>query len=877
MTPFDPTAVAYLYGLGLAYNALGAIASVPGGIPTELTGGFLGDFLKKRLGLLRERLDQGHPGANHDLYKALTDSFWLAILHSAAAYGDAIGEPLTAFDKLGLPAWMGDTWSAMRAVRRGKTPPGEARDREILRALYPKLIAPLQASEPSKAAEIDAIYAEAERLLDRSPTLTDARDALRAHAERALGELVLPHYIPAPLSADLRDRFDELYRAAFAERIKKKPEVRDIFLATITAETHAMVRALGETLARIAADTGELKSQLSEMSASDAAHAALVAEMAARIDRSAEERTQAMLAAFADLGSGVDAVSAKVDAVSAKVDAFSAREDRAHASTRADLADLLGFLEALREATRDDAAQLAASIAGLHRKVEESNRGARSDAADLFAEIQDLKALLHGRTTATAIPPTQPANCYGREHDLSTLRGLLLGASADAAPVLVCSVQGLPGVGKSLLVETFAWLHWRDHFPGGYVSLKLDPNEAPNAVQYLERLAHALAIRETASSALAGLAAQRLRDPRTLLHIENVDSDEQAGAAAKLIADLAGVPIVISSRVRELGRNRGWRTLELEPVDEDAALRILGEYGVEKNADAGKLVWRLGYLPLAIRLVGGAIEEGTHTVKSLLGEAALLDLASSDPTEEDRRRQLRACFDISLRAFEQALARTANGAKGPANGLVPLRDFGTLPLEGAGVGLAAVWCGLEEPAFHRYFALARRLSLVIEERKGGSGAASSNPQPAVDPEPEPVRFARITQERKGRSGEASSNQELVVDPEPERVRFARSDKEKRWRAHPLLAEYLRGGGGSSGGGRFRALLASHSVVCGALAGGDGQRERWDEVDAEPAALEAWLGSVPEESIPAVREGHGLCDPSRTVPPLDAFLRAWAGW
>jgi tetratricopeptide (TPR) repeat protein len=723
MAPFDPTAAAYLAAAGLATGALAALASVAGGVPTE----FLADFLRGRLAVLRQRLGQSRPGANHDLYKALTDSYWLALLHVASAYGERVGETATIPQKLGLPGWCARAWAAMTEIGRGEGSMSGALDREILRGLYPKLIAPIFAAEPAAAVEADAVYREAELLLGREAVATVARDALLKRAEAELAEMVAPHRVPAAMLADLRQRFDELFRLAFAERIKENAAVRDIFVATMVAETNAIVRTLPKTLARIADDVSDLNAR--------------------------EQRQQAVMQHFVILGAGIDGLSRLLEGTGQKLSGDIAAMD---VFLRIEM-DRLGL-------------KLDAGIAELREEI-------RGSAQSVIEAVQ-------GRTVAEPIPPFEPARCYGREADLAELERLLLGRDGRH-PALVCSVQGLPGVGKSLLVETFAFRHWREHFPGGYVSLKLDPEETPSWEPYADRLAGLLGIPAGDLQARTGMAAARLRSPWTLLHIENVDSDAQARAAAELLGRLgSGLAVVISSRVRELGRGRGWRTVELEPVGEEAALAILAEYEIGDSAESRLLVKRLGRLPLAIRLLGGAVPSGAHTVRGLLAEVSLLDIESRDPSEEERRRQLRACFAISLRALQQSLGI----GEGDGDDLAPLRDFGHLPLAGVGLDLACAWCGLPEAEFRRVFAKARGLSLVIEEGR-------------------------------------------------------------RWRAHPLLADYLRevAAGEAESADAARWLRVTEWFAA-RMPEGDGQRERWAEVDAEGAALEAWLDGVPGELI-----------------------------
>ena len=80
----------------------------------------------------------------------------------------------------------------------------------------------------------------------------------------------------------------------------------------------------------------------------------------------------------------------------------------------------------------------------------------------------------------------------------------------------------MPGVGKSYLADRFAHEN-AGRFPGGYVRLVVDP-QAPAAVQSSrQELADRLDLR-AGEAELEEILRERLLQPRTLVHVENVDS-----------------------------------------------------------------------------------------------------------------------------------------------------------------------------------------------------------------------------------------------------------------------------------------------------------------------------------------------------------------
>jgi len=317
--------------------------------------------------------------------------------------------------------------------------------------------------------------------------------------------------------------------------------------------------------------------------------------------------------------------------------------------------------------------------------------------------------------------------------------------------------------------------------------LKFDPQSPLEAPDFLDSLGAQFGITGDQKSVTAGVRARLVQpDNLTLLHLENVDSEEQARVAAQLAEILRGTPIVVSSRIESLGHQK-WRPLPVEPLAETHALSILNDYlppgGDVEREQYERLVRRLGCLPLALHLVGSQIREGVQTAATLLANQEFLDINATDPTEEDRRRQLRACFRISLDAFLAGMADREQA-------LAPLAEFGHAPLDGIGASLGAAWCGLTEVEFRRVLARAAKFYLAIHSH---------------------------------------------------------ADGRESWRAHPLLADFLRTLH-EGDGGRFQRV---REWLAARFPRGDDQRTRWDEITAELPALQAWLAEVPAEVIPPV--------------------------
>lgn len=148
--------------------------------------------------------------------------------------------------------------------------------------------------------------------------------------------------------------------------------------------------------------------------------------------------------------------------------------------------------------------------------------------AERFAVSGAAAAPPHGsRTPSTPPPSVRPTGVFvGREAELRALDEALLPASGAARPMAICALHGMPGVGKSYLADHFAALR-TDRFPGGVVRLVLRSDEERPArdieAHLLGQLADQLHVPVGGTDA-AERIRERLRHPRRLVHMENIDA-----------------------------------------------------------------------------------------------------------------------------------------------------------------------------------------------------------------------------------------------------------------------------------------------------------------------------------------------------------------
>jgi serine/threonine protein kinase/tetratricopeptide (TPR) repeat protein len=389
----------------------------------------------------------------------------------------------------------------------------------------------------------------------------------------------------------------------------------------------------------------------------------------------------------------------------------------------------------------------------------------------------------------------------GRQEELSLLARHLLPEPAEMAPAAVCAIQGMPGVGKSFLADRFA-LDRAERFEGGYLRIILDPKSPASPEDLLDELADRLKL--AGGEDLVDRVRERLRYPRTLLHIENVDSPAAEVAAGRLLHQFPGSTAIVTGRLRDLGRALGWHPIRLAPFDEETALRQLwGELGWEpvksEENDHRELVQVLGYLPLALHLAAGHLRSGRSAPGFLRTlRQRRLALRPADGIElvvgvfEEARKVLATSFSLSLELLREELGLEADRL------LAGLRALGHAPLSGFGRSLGAAIAGLQDDDFEELVFHAQKLGILIpvsrQERPDGA-----------------------------------------------------------WRLHPLFGEFL-------------ASAMEVSTVIDRMTewflirfpeGRPGQEadqgRRWSEIQLENAALIYWLPRLPAADRPRVQE------------------------
>ena len=222
----------------------------------------------------------------------------------------------------------------------------------------------------------------------------------------------------------------------------------------------------------------------------------------------------------------------------------------------------------------------------------------------------------------------------------------------------MCAVQGMPGVGKSYLCDQFYQTN-RGSFPGGYIVLSLAPGSQATAESLLVELAARLRL-DVAAHLQALAVTARLRQPRMLLHIENVDDEALAAAVVALTQQLVGCAVLVSARQQDVGLSSllHWERVALSPLPRTRAWSSSQRFRPPEDSAGGRSFggsspsWARCRWRFTSSLAGWCAGSGWRACSKT--SDANPDLQGRRPGE--RSRQLLAgAITASIRALEQAL------------------------------------------------------------------------------------------------------------------------------------------------------------------------------------------------------------------------------
>ncbi|MEV0639463.1 tetratricopeptide repeat protein [Streptomyces sp. NPDC050619] len=301
-------------------------------------------------------------------------------------------------------------------------------------------------------------------------------------------------------------------------------------------------------------------------------------------------------------------------------------------------------------------------------------------------------------TLALQALPSPARGFVGRDRELRTLLNALDPAEPDRGAVLVSSVTGLGGVGKTALaLQAAHTAQRRGFFPAGAVFLDLhgydDVPVAPE--QALEQLLLALGVPRdhmpTSADARAGLyrsvLAEVAEKQGALLVV--VDNASHSSQVRPLLPGHPRHRVLVTSR--DVLAQLGAQLLRLGVLSPEHSVEALKtalaaadptDARIARNLDqARRLSGLCGYLPLALHIAAALlVNDPGKPVKELADELA--DTATRIDYLDDGERAMRAAFDMSYRRLGDGSARLFRLialAPGPEAGPEALAALGGVP------------------------------------------------------------------------------------------------------------------------------------------------------------------------------------------------------
>ncbi|WP_425314649.1 tetratricopeptide repeat protein [Streptomyces bicolor] len=272
------------------------------------------------------------------------------------------------------------------------------------------------------------------------------------------------------------------------------------------------------------------------------------------------------------------------------------------------------------------------------------------------------------------LPPTSPT-FIGRDTHVEELLQGLAPCPRRQEPVLVASVAGLAGVGKTELVVQTATLALKKPgwFPGGALFVDMfgyDTERRLSPAQALHGLLQALGIPEKHipaelqdrsrlyRSVLAEFARQK---QRVLVVIDNVSSTEQVDPL--LPADGTTAALLTSRHTLDVGA----RLHDLDILDEHASVELLRKALFEARGaadtrvtdaleDASTIARLCAGLPLGLRISAALLAEAPSRPLASLAQA-LSDVQHRLDALTRENRAVRAALDLSYRQLSESQAR----------------------------------------------------------------------------------------------------------------------------------------------------------------------------------------------------------------------------
>lgn len=193
----------------------------------------------------------------------------------------------------------------------------------------------------------------------------------------------------------------------------------------------------------------------------------------------------------------------------------------------------------------------------------------------------------------------------GRHEELSQLEQKLL--QHQKGPVVVCSVTGIGGVGKSALAAHFATIY-RNRFPDGVFWARLDTDTPTEIVQSIAKHLNPDILVPDDSKQINSTMQRLLAGKQALLILDNADGKDAAEKISYLQPSSSTVAVLVTTRNRALAAALQAFSLDLDSFSIEEGIehfkKVLGNDHLsgEGYENIKRIIKFLGGLPLAVDL-----------------------------------------------------------------------------------------------------------------------------------------------------------------------------------------------------------------------------------------------------------------------------------